>query len=70
MSGSLFSSEVVGRALMFLLIQPSITISHRNLYRPLVQVQDKIWSESVKKRFQKRLVNVRPTIGTDFVLAD
>ena len=39
MSGSLFSSEVVGRALMFLLIQPSITISHRNLYRPLVRYQ-------------------------------
>merc|ERR1719430_272781 len=36
MSGSLFSSEDVGRALMFLLSQPSITISHRNLYRPLV----------------------------------
>ena len=39
MSGSLFSSEVVGRALMFLLSQPSITISHRNLYRPLVIYQ-------------------------------
>merc|ERR1719376_740354 len=39
MSGSLFSSEVVGRALMFLLSQPSITIFHRNLYRPLVQIQ-------------------------------
>merc|ERR1719431_2011322 len=39
MSGSLFSSEAVGRALMFLLSQPSITISHRNLYRPLVIYQ-------------------------------
>ena len=39
MSGSLFSSELVGRALMFLLSQPSITISHRNLYRPLVIYQ-------------------------------
>ena len=39
MSGSLFSSEVVGRALVFLLSQPSITISNSNLYRPLVIYQ-------------------------------
>ena len=40
MSGSLFSSEVVGRALVFLLSQPSITISNSNLYRPLVIYQN------------------------------